>query len=325
MHVAAITIQKHFKCYRWWKLYQLLKHRRLHAALKIQRRWRKDRFLRLLPKLRMQRREECAVMIQRYLRGYRVYRRSFKEVAQERIGNLTAYFSGMRWQLILDAQITIAYHWKRYLRKCQQVLIDEQRKKEEKEIKLKKRKTLVNSLTTQPKNLAKQPSLISKQQQPSNPHSTGSSLERGNATKLGSPNYKAKNNPPISLNLAPQTSVPPLPIRERSNSRKVQSKISKQTTTQAPPQIDVGTFSHATSWNNNQDNTPLFLDEKYLMPDSTPHNRGRVKEGMNDTLTQLTNMVQKIEERSQVREEKRKQSVVFKEEDNTIERILSQM
>lgn len=77
--------------------------RRTEAAIKLQRKWRKDRFLRLLPKLRMQKRDESAVVIQSYLRGYLVYKQSFKEMAQERITTLTDYFSSMRWQLILDA------------------------------------------------------------------------------------------------------------------------------------------------------------------------------------------------------------------------------
>lgn len=143
---AAMCIQRFFRGFRMFRLYQRVQARRLHAAKIIQRCWRKNRWTRLLPKLRYRRHEEAALTVQKYLRGYLVFKKSFKEVVQVKIEDLTDYFSVMRFQLILDAQIKIAYYWRRYLRRCQRLILQQQKLKAEKD-KSKKRATQVSHVS----------------------------------------------------------------------------------------------------------------------------------------------------------------------------------
>jgi hypothetical protein len=100
---------------------------RLRAVIKIQRAWRNKKWQRLLPKLRFHKKHQSAIRIQKYLRGYLIFKQSFRERARERIDGLTDYFAVMRYRMLLDAQIKIAYRWRRYFRKVKRELEEEKR------------------------------------------------------------------------------------------------------------------------------------------------------------------------------------------------------
>lgn len=113
---AAVMIQKHFRGFRCRKLYKRVMRLRLEAAIIIQRSWRSTRWRKLFPKLRQLHQMNSAVTIQKYLRGYLVAKRSFKELINFKLQNMTDHFKCMRADFINDMQIVIAYHWKKYIR-----------------------------------------------------------------------------------------------------------------------------------------------------------------------------------------------------------------
>ena len=113
---AAIMIQKHFCGFKYRMLYQREIRLRLEAAIRIQRTWRSLSWARLFPKLRQGRLRNSAVTIQKYLRGYLVGKRSFKEVINCKLQIMTDYFKGMRADFINDMQTLIAYHWRKYIK-----------------------------------------------------------------------------------------------------------------------------------------------------------------------------------------------------------------
>ena len=80
-----------------------------------------------------------------------VFKQSFRERARERIENLTDYFAVMRYRMLLDAQIKIAYHWRKRCRIVRRELeeqLAQQKLREEKEKRMKRKSSVVQPQAT---------------------------------------------------------------------------------------------------------------------------------------------------------------------------------
>ncbi|CDW84016.1 UNKNOWN [Stylonychia lemnae] len=134
---AAYRIQRFFKRFKIRQIFINGYRQRVQAALKIQRKWKSSKWIRLIPYLKGRRRNMQAIVIQKYLRGYRARKIIIKQMVQEKIDISYNYFNQIKEKLYSDAQITIAYYWKRF-KKMQ--LLEQERIQLEKQEQLKKSK-----------------------------------------------------------------------------------------------------------------------------------------------------------------------------------------
>lgn len=69
------------------------------------------------PKIRKAKRDNAASRVQKFMRGYLAHKHIEKEMATTKIGNTAAFFTSMRNEYRLSAQILVAYHMRRYLKR----------------------------------------------------------------------------------------------------------------------------------------------------------------------------------------------------------------
>lgn len=91
------------------------------SARIIQKTWKAKRCYRLVQQLNRRQKDECAVTIQKMLRGY-MARAAALQVLKARVAGVSAYFEEMRekyneeMRLEVSSAIYIAYRWRKFLR-----------------------------------------------------------------------------------------------------------------------------------------------------------------------------------------------------------------
>jgi hypothetical protein len=80
-NAAATLIQACWKRYKTLVWFKMITQLRLAAAIKIQSNYRLIRFLKVGPKIRMQKRFIAATTVQKYIRGYLSQKHSFKQMS----------------------------------------------------------------------------------------------------------------------------------------------------------------------------------------------------------------------------------------------------
>ena len=111
---AAVRIQAAWRRYKTQEWYRIITQLRIDACIRIQRNWKLIKFLKMGPKIRKAKRDAAATIVQKYLKGYLTSKHALKHMAETKIGITAAFFQTMRDDLVLSAQIVIAYHWRRY-------------------------------------------------------------------------------------------------------------------------------------------------------------------------------------------------------------------
>ena len=110
-HLEATIIQKHAKGFLARVHYSKLQRERFYSALIIQRVWRRYHREVLIPQREKQNREQSAILIQRFLRGWRSFNLIDIELKKIRIIENLSCFTTMKYILEESAQIKIRYHW----------------------------------------------------------------------------------------------------------------------------------------------------------------------------------------------------------------------
>lgn len=113
---AAIRIQAAWRRYKTQEWYRIITQLRIDACIRIQRNWKLIKFLKMGPKIRKAKRDAAAITVQKYMKGYLTQKHALKQMAETKIGVTAAFFQSMRDDLLLSAQITIAYQWRRYIK-----------------------------------------------------------------------------------------------------------------------------------------------------------------------------------------------------------------
>lgn len=113
---AATIIQavwKRFATVRW---YVETCKKRLAACSKIQSNYRLIRFLKMGPKIRRAKRDAAATAVQKYMKGYLCQKHSMKALSNLKLEQSVQFFQQIKIQYQMSAQITIAYHMRRFLK-----------------------------------------------------------------------------------------------------------------------------------------------------------------------------------------------------------------
>lgn len=69
------------------------------------------------PKIRRAKRFKAAQTVQKYIRGYLSKKHHEKELAVSKLEHTAVFFDKMREDHFIKAQIVIAYHFKKFLKK----------------------------------------------------------------------------------------------------------------------------------------------------------------------------------------------------------------
>lgn len=93
---AAVSIQRRFRHWMRTKKMKLWMERRNLAALKIQKNYKTWHRWSLIPKALKFRKNQMATIIQKYMRGYRVYHQMYTELRQTKLQENFNFFKEMR-------------------------------------------------------------------------------------------------------------------------------------------------------------------------------------------------------------------------------------
>eukprot|EP00347_Sterkiella_histriomuscorum_P018746 403344337 len=112
---AAIVLQKIYRMFKVRKQFRILRDKRVKAAIKLQRCWRRIRVELEMKKMIYLTYNNGAKRIQKYLRSFLVYKRV--RVVKERIRKrfMETYFKQKRIELYVDSQIKISYFVRKFL------------------------------------------------------------------------------------------------------------------------------------------------------------------------------------------------------------------
>ncbi|CAI2363775.1 unnamed protein product [Moneuplotes crassus] len=111
----AIRIQKVFRGFLGRKIYKKKKYILDHTVRKLQKCWRYYRIFTLVPKTLRFRKRRALIRIQKFLRGYRDYKKIKEQLSERRMENNFEYFSKMREKIEEDSAIFIQYRSKKFL------------------------------------------------------------------------------------------------------------------------------------------------------------------------------------------------------------------
>ena len=87
------------------------------AAAMIQRNWRSTKWVRLMNQLVSGRKSRKAVLIQKYMRGYKSRKDTVMMLKDSHLYNHLRYFDKLKADLLTDCQIKIRWAWKLYRRR----------------------------------------------------------------------------------------------------------------------------------------------------------------------------------------------------------------
>ena len=102
------------KVRKWFNLISMLRNQ---AAAKIQAAWGRYRHIKIVPYLMTEHRDYAACMIQKHLRGYMVNKHYAGQISNIRMESCFAYFDKMKLMIQTTAQILIAFHMRKSLKK----------------------------------------------------------------------------------------------------------------------------------------------------------------------------------------------------------------
>lgn len=111
---AAVRIQS------WWRMtkhgmwYNLVRHIRHDAAIRIQRLFRSHLHHKVMPEMTKVLRNEAAITIQKYLKGCLVKSKYSHEIQLQKMNNCFDYFSDIQRKIEDHAVRVITYHMKKY-------------------------------------------------------------------------------------------------------------------------------------------------------------------------------------------------------------------
>lgn len=94
----------------------MIQEHRNKAASKLQRAWRRHRIFSLIPKALVYRKNLSILMIQKYMRGYKVYSKINSTIRQKHMKESFEYFTNLRSQVMDDLSSYLVFAWKRF--KC---------------------------------------------------------------------------------------------------------------------------------------------------------------------------------------------------------------
>ena len=114
---CALKLQTQFRMWRKRRDFVRYRDNRESAALRLQRFWKRYHMWQMIPRALKERKERAAIEIQKYLRSYISNKYFIKIFAEYKLKNCHDYFSKIKLDFILSAQILISYSWKRYLKR----------------------------------------------------------------------------------------------------------------------------------------------------------------------------------------------------------------
>jgi hypothetical protein len=83
------------------KRYRELLEKREVAALKIQQKWKGAKWKRLIPKILLNNKNERAVVIQKWIRGYLERKNAYKKLSKVYQNKMEEYFSDKRQEWVI--------------------------------------------------------------------------------------------------------------------------------------------------------------------------------------------------------------------------------
>lgn len=108
---AVLQIQTSVRGFLARLKYRRMRERRNKAAKYIQRIWKRYRMVTMVPKAWRKFKYDRLARIQKFLRGYMVFKRVFNEINDKKLKSNFEFFDRIKHDLHENAQIKIRYHW----------------------------------------------------------------------------------------------------------------------------------------------------------------------------------------------------------------------
>lgn len=111
------------------KYFLMVTVRRAKAAVKIQRFWKQYLKYQRFPKVLQMLKNNSATLVQKFMRGFIVKKRLFKQMSALKIQNCFDFFEQMRSHLYENSQRVIRYHWLKYKKNKKKLFTNKKGKK----------------------------------------------------------------------------------------------------------------------------------------------------------------------------------------------------
>ncbi|CDW79419.1 UNKNOWN [Stylonychia lemnae] len=114
MTQMAIKIQSYYRmrlCRQQFVKYLEMRNK---AANRLQQFWKRYHMWQLIPQALLHRKTQAAIRVQKYLKSFIAHKKIFQQLTQFKFDTCFSYFSELRVKIVENAQILIAYHWRKY-------------------------------------------------------------------------------------------------------------------------------------------------------------------------------------------------------------------
>eukprot|EP00347_Sterkiella_histriomuscorum_P014219 403361715 len=111
---CARKIQAYFKMKRCRRLFEKYMEYRHLAARKLQSFWKRYHRWQLIPQTLFLRKNQASVRVQKYLKSYLAYKQTTVRLQDQKLQSCFSYFNAMKLKMLINTQIIVAYHWRKY-------------------------------------------------------------------------------------------------------------------------------------------------------------------------------------------------------------------